>query len=937
MAKSWDEVRSDLKLFFRFATEKQVVPANDLVSATSRLFCKCPAARPAVLSLYGEIFEEYCLHFVQTSAGNGSATRLGVYLSLITSSSAIPAKMEVTGMRRSLSDRRPSEGMEQEENETPASPPPLTADPTDDSDEVDQFQSVRSFIHSLTQSIISLIESSNATVGKIIADWGLEHLCQMASHFQPLRERLSVRSGGESSGTQVTESIKEKIDYWRSCPVIDVLIQLMLKSMERQIFELKDVLLRLMNFRPESGSPPQTEWICCAVITSAQEVADIASCIQFLLNSRVTESVKEAIFSFLSSQNPESVISCSKSNIPFLLRLCSKSKALLHVLSEQITRSPVDIQQMNQMTTLTITENPDLRRDMIACLLSSDNSFELLTTLCDISVHVDANERLTRQALALLDSLVEEVHTSVYSGSGSKIPVFLDQLKLNYDQVVLNLRSGCNRRLRQVHLNLIKILAVHFGLEFAVTLLHEVFDKLSPVTPFDVYSLSSSRPNSDLTSFFDCLRLTFGRQMKDVCNRLLIIDKWKSDTFWINFLSLVQTNSHVFELDTEPVSEHLTDLLQMDMYDLHMNEGNKMDALIIVLEIIRISMEGNVSHLEKHSHSLCLSLVICYMNLVERLERISDSSEEYDDQTEKLMVAVCTSQKIMNILSKGSSGSVAGQQMLTRTFMDCILSWDQDLGPEKRRTSEPVDTCLKQENMSYGGSAHKFRKIPLNPGKELFKWTNQRTQQPLLSRPFARQLLLQGLTSCIRDMELFSHLLVESITPDVMFNDMTWPDEDFLKVTIERDLLIFKKYEDHCILWDLTQLIADHGLLRNCSVLIRALLAVQLTYWASGTSSEVPEPQSLEATQRLILLLSKSQLIPETPFKFIPEVLPHLNSWDIFCVCNDLWKLIRDTAMNQNPATNLKPYLERLRVIMGHKCPGQTFVKIFRSESGTSA
>ena len=925
MAKS-EQVHADLTLFVRFANEKRPASADELVNATNGLVRNCPTARPAVLSLFGSIFDEFCLHFVQTSAGNPTAARLGAYLSLICNSSAKPDARRVSCDRRTS-----SESSNADMKETPASPPPLSSDEPADEEELDRFHSVTSFVQSLAQSLSSLIDSDNRNTGRVIADWALTRLCQMASHFQPLKERIFSCARLESAaGASAADAINEKIKYWQSCTVIDLLIKLVLKSMEKGLFDLKDVLLYLMNFKPETGCPPQTEWVCCCIITSAQGMTEISSCIKFLLHSSVSEPAKEAIFSFLSTQNPESVIICSKSNIPFLLRLCSKSKALLDVLSQQITRTPVDVQQLNQMKTLSVTANPELQRDMIACLLSSENSFDLLLTICQVSVHQDSDELLISQTLTLLDAVVHEVHECVYTGRSSKIALFLDQLKLNYEDIISTPCFNHTKRLKRMQMKLIKILSVHFGIDFAVLVLHRLFNETTSDKVFDIHNVSSLRPDSGLASLFQSLKLAFGRQMTGVCNKLLAVETEKSDLFWINFLSFVVSGDEAFDVDLELelIAEHLTDFLEMDMYDLHV-DGGRSEPLVIVLKVICLSIERNGSLAHKYNHNLCVSLVINYVNLVERLERISEQ-DDAEEEMEKLTMAICTSQNIMKSLSKSGSGSTS-QQMLTRTFMDCILSWNKELEEEKQMSDKSVvDVCLRSENVNYGGAAFKFRKIPLNPGKDFFSWKNRADRQPLLSRSFSRQLLLDGVKCCIRQMDLFSHLLVETITPDVMFNDMVWPDEDFLKVTIERDLLICKKYDSHSILWDLTELVAEHGLLRNCAVLIRALLAVQLTYWASGTSSEVPDPQSLEATQRLIALLAKSRLIPESPFQFIPQVLPHLNAWEIFCVSNDLWKLIRDTAMNQCTNSVLKPYLDRLRVIMGHKCPGETFVKIFK-------
>jgi integrator complex subunit 5 len=274
------------------------------------------------------------------------------------------------------------------------------------------------------------------------------------------------------------------------------------------------------------------------------------------------------------------------------------------------------------------------------------------------------------------------------------------------------------------------------------------------------------------------------------------------------------------------------------------------------------------------------------------------------------------------------------QHILCRALLESILRWKEpeDAALSKCKTAQGRNSVLiklKEENVRYGtGTGFKFRKIPLNALRG--GHSGQKGNQALDSR-LTLQLLLDGVRSCVVDTPAFALLLVECVTPDVMFNDLPWPDEDFLKVTIERDLHISRMFESYPILWDFCTLIGNAGCLHYCEVLIRALMAVQLTQWASATASK----EKLGATQKLVSLIAKGGLIPESPFKYLPEVVPELDPWEIFCVLNDLWRFIRDnsssTPIASRPLTTpLRRYLERLRIIMAHNFPGPLYVSIFK-------
>ncbi|KAL8589647.1 hypothetical protein ACOMHN_016031 [Nucella lapillus] len=50
--------------------------------------------------------------------------------------------------------------------------------------------------------------------------------------------------------------------------------------------------------------------------------------------------------------------------------------------------------------------------------------------------------------------------------------------------------------------------------------------------------------------------------------------------------------------------------------------------------------------------------------------------------------------------------------------------------------------------------------------------------------------------------------LVEAVTMDTLYNDVNWPDPDFCKVTLERDLHVWKQMEDHPVLWSILRAVS---------------------------------------------------------------------------------------------------------------------------------
>lgn len=70
------------------------------------------------------------------------------------------------------------------------------------------------------------------------------------------------------------------------------------------------------------------------------------------------------------------------------------------------------------------------------------------------------------------------------------------------------------------------------------------------------------------------------------------------------------------------------------------------------------------------------------------------------------------------------------------------------------------------------------------------------------------------------------------VSPDVMYNGLPFPDEEFTKVTMERDLQIRRTFKTTPILWAILGLVASHRpALCFSSVLLRALCASFLHQW----------------------------------------------------------------------------------------------------------
>lgn len=157
-------------------------------------------------------------------------------------------------------------------------------------------------------------------------------------------------------------------------------------------------------------------------------------------------------------------------------------------------------------------------------------------------------------------------------------------------------------------------------------------------------------------------------------------------------------------------------------------------------------------------------------------------------------------------------------------------------------------------------------------------------------------LLLDVLKSCCSSrhlsnsvdtdaLNLVSLLLVELISPDVMYNGLPWPDEDFTRVTVERDLQIQRSFKDTPVLWTLLQLTAWYRpSLAYCSVLLRAIVATVLSNWDVNKGLQITNVMAL------------GQLLP-FPLSTIIEILPVLKPHQITTVLREcIWIYMQENV-----------------------------------------
>ena len=685
--------------------EGRSVPIQQLVASTIRLIKDTPTTKKTVLDFYGELFHEYTSFYLSSFYDNRGES-LGKYLTQFKSSSRVghfDRKRLSSDRRISLNDPSTSAV----DDSTPASPTPaVVAEVSEEGDGSDDL----SFIEELMEQVSTSL--SNISTQISLTDWSLDLICSLSYKFSDVRFQLMKSAA--ASNSEVKEDLASTISFWQKCKATSLLLQIIVKSIEEKKLGYEEVLSRLTNFTPleaEDNNDPKTDWICCYILTSIpldeEGVTSFSNCIEFLMKS--SKSNITSILSYLSYHNPRAIINSSRNNVSFLLELCRNSKPLLDLLSMEAVSSPI-VNLLNEIAPTLSDEQ--ITDQVLFCILNASNSYELLSLAFEISMNPRSSKLVRSRAILVLTAVTSHIHEQVYCKTAKTFPI-LEQLKCNVDQLIIHPTLKYSASLSKIQHRLLTLLSVHFGFDFMTRIVFQMMNNLKPdIASLNRSSLSIINSHPVISSFLFSLRPTFGEEINHVFNKVMRIDEKRKNVFWYNLISFLDSEYSHFDLDIDLLTEYLLDYIFDDgRYSEFLDED--LERLHLVLKLIYIVSEKYPKQVAKPKHNLSLTMVVNYVNLVNAIEKEKIGDGENMD---KAMLIINLSQKIMSNLSSKYS---TNQHILSRSFIDCIITNDKN---EESCDNELLlsDASLKNGNLRYAGpqASHKFRKIPLESIQE---------------------------------------------------------------------------------------------------------------------------------------------------------------------------------------------------------------------------
>lgn len=388
---------------------------------------------------------------------------------------------------------------------------------------------------------------------------------------------------------------------------------------------------------------------------------------------------------------------------------------------------------------------------------------------------------------------------------------------------------------------------------------------------------------------------------------------WSADQMWQNLLILLkwEKSAQIFALKSKPISQAiLTNLKRISHEFGNAKNDNKIRHIIAeLLHITIVSIPINNLNFSPH---IIFSLVNANVNYF-----FLCCQEPNAVLKVKGNRIVCDLFNCLTLYSK--SGRVnALRELLERSlFKKESILFGAKL-PDDYKEGNDQDLLLYKNHkhsttmMLTHRHSSVFHSGIIGHGKRKPQFTNPYSAEELKHN--VAHLLLAVKSCCIsfpddpndplkkspislEALTLVSLLLVQFVSPDVMYNGLPWPEEEFSKVTIERDLYIRRLFANTPILWNFLRFIAAYRpVLCYCSVLLRAICATLLHQWNStgqGAGS-YNKYDLIDTTLWLLDIMSMGQLLPP-PLASLRIPIEVLRPNEIvqllrFCV----WNYIRD-------------------------------------------
>ncbi|XP_071802701.1 integrator complex subunit 5-like [Asterias amurensis] len=810
-------------------------------------------------------------------------------------------------------------------------------------------------IQDINEVLSNFIDTNAEAWAPFISAWSIDLLGQISSTYAGRR------------GVPHPSSLNELLQLWMTCKATRTLMDVASQCFAAMVGTCPDLCVDALLDTSVQHSP-HFDWVVAHIgscfpntiitrvlscglkdfcnsqsqglVASDKKVPKMASVVGILghLAAQHSQDIRKALLE-LFQESLESDEEQHLFTVPFLLQLATMSPMLLRVittdfvqaltpevlnrLSEQFFKSSVLLQDKDSLLTLVIH---------LICR-SGSGAFKLLCFLLDRACNggesTEVNEHVQNTCALILDLLVLDLQRSVYSQTGNlslaqqtgstmqeatQIP-FLSELQKYTNTLCAGILTANDYRLPWLQ-RLLGLIGVHCGESCSTDILTYVLIRQSSTSKVGLFTSLQAQIEA---TFPNVLVKTVNKTM----NQLQRIEEPETYQLLVNITHLVkwETVGEGRDIARSKFTKALTPHLHSLSTQLHHSDlliaTQTMELLYLIGRPEPVTMVTLVRVAQSAAEFYFTAMLIKSNTLNRRY--ILRNCQSYLSMWCRIPM---------------------GQQLILRTLMEgltnrqnCALFGGKPCVDGEIIPLRDKPTSLLRDNQKFANASFT---LPASNSAVFHAGTIGRGLKPQDVRPKTSkdevlwncQFFLNTIYSCCgfqdqttlrpspsqssvtskkvedKAAKMLSTMLVELACPDVTHVGLTWPEEEHMKVTVERDLCVRRRFDENPLLWDILEMVSRvPPAMCQCTVILYSLQATLISFWMSSREEKGRNaPSQLQASCRLLECLNQSGFLPP-PLCYCSLLFPSLAPSEIYLLLTTVWACLKENPPSATAVT----------------------------------
>ncbi|KAK7480320.1 hypothetical protein BaRGS_00028488, partial [Batillaria attramentaria] len=799
MASAWDvvgasasssasatpqDILHEVNVFLQGATCQRKVPVDHLAQSALFLLQKMPAARDAILEHFCNVFDDAA----------------GVYI----------RQIDAGQKQEKMSESNPNQ---------------------------------YAVLQEVTGVLLNFINTNPEAWAPIVSSWSLTLLGQISSKYSAHQSMITL-----------SNSLNELLQLWMTCPPTKLLMDLATECFAAMVGGAPDICVDAL-LEASVKYSPHFDWVVArigscfptTIITrvlncglkdfcnvgkdmsdrdpgARKKIPKMASVVGILghLASKHQQDIRKALMALFEEGLQSEGDAMRVTTVPFLLQLASMSPMLLQVLTTDLIKAltpPVLNRLHHQFSAWKMSNPVDYNSflNLVVHLLGKCDvgAFDILSFVVFTAVPPETGSQTGEQVVEahmLMFDLQRGVHGKRREGSG-ELPL-LEGLAKETDQLVpLLLKSAESKRLPWLE-KLLVFTAVRSGESFAAGVLSAIISKAETPQQLSLYfhlqeSIERSLPGvpkMTVSSLYGSMAMSKpGELVRTLRNfeRVIVGEKQRSKVLKASVSFLTRT-----------VREDLGKLCEVLMHpDVDVSVCG-----LRLLSCVGVPAATDTAVLTRLSAVVVAVLFRVMWCRVEQSEQKAEGSKSRQYQTGIHLCHSCMRQLSRQTFTQ----SLLLHHLLGGTVSEdntALFGGRSETAPKLGSSSnENSGAHLLPENRRLGLAiplprthASVFHAGVIGQGLKRKRGGTHVSKEWVLRN---QETLLEAIWSCCqpRMSEAAARTLgcafVEVTTMDTLYNDVNWPDPEFSKVTLERDLHVWRMMEDNPVLWSILRAVS---------------------------------------------------------------------------------------------------------------------------------